>query len=94
MQESFGTTHRRVQTSAYGRLHRCVENGELVGFVLPYLGQQDGTLPFRPPDLVPREEAITYPTDFSAMSEGAVNMLSLRGEQLTRLLIARYVPEL
>jgi NTE family protein len=91
---SFETTHRRVQTSAYDRLHRYVEDGELAGFVLPYLGQQDDRLPFRPPDLIPRERVITYPTDFSAMSEDAINMLSLRGEQLIRLLVARYTPEL
>ena len=94
MQESFETIHRRVQTSAYKRLHRYVENGELTGFVLPYLGQQDNKLPFCPPDLIPREQVITYPTNFSAMSKETINMLSLRGEQLTRLLVARYTPEL
>ncbi len=94
MQQSFETTHRRVQTSAYGRLHKYIENGELAGFVLPYLGQQDDKLPFRPPDLVPREQVITYPTDFSAMTEDNINMFSLRGEQLTRLLVRRYTPEL
>ena len=94
MQQSFETTHRRVQTTAYDRLHNYVETGELAGFVMPYLGQQDDRLPFRPPDLVPREQVITYPTNFSAMSEESINMLSLRGEQLTRLLLARYTPEL
>ncbi len=94
MQESFETTHRRVQTSTYDRIHKYVESGELAGFVMPYLGQQDDRLPFRPPDLVPRDAVITYPTDFSPMSQEAVNMLSLRGEQLTRLLVARYTPEL
>ena len=94
MQQSFETTHRRVQTTAYARLHKYVENGELAGFIMPYLGQQDDRLPFRPPDLIPREQVITYPTDFSAMSEETINMLSLRGEQLSRFLLARYTPEL
>lgn len=94
MQESFETTHRRVQTTAYARLHSYVENGQLAGFVMPYLGQQDDRLPFRLPDLVSRERVITYPTNFSAMSAETVNMLSLRGEQLTRLLVSRYTPEL
>lgn len=35
-----------------------------------------------------------YPTDFLPMSDEDINLLSLRGEQLTRLLIARYMPEL
>ncbi len=94
MQQSFETTHRRVQTAAYARLHNHVETGQLAGFVMPYLGQQDDRLPFRPPDLVPREQVVTYPTDFSAMSDKTINILSLRGEQLTRLLVARYTPEL
>ncbi len=94
MQESFETTYRRVQTTAYSRLHNYTEIGELAGFVMPYLGQQDDRLPFRPPDLVPREEVVAYPTDFSAMNKENIDLLSLRGEQLTRLLVARYTPEL
>lgn len=94
MKQSFETTHRRVQTSAYARLHKYVETGELAGFVFPYLGQQDHRLPFAPPDLVPREEVMTYPTDFSPMADEDIHRLSLRGDQLTRLLIARYTPEL
>lgn len=94
MQESFATTHRRVQTSTYARLHQQAEAGLIKGFILPYLGQQDDKLPHRPPDLVPRSQAMAYPTNFSPMSQANIDMLSRRGEQLTRLLIARYVPEL
>jgi len=94
IQQTFETTHRRVQTTAYGRLHNYVETGGISGFVMPYLGQIDERLPFLPPDLVSRERVIAYPTDFSAMREEDLHMLSLRGEQLTRLLVARYAPEL
>jgi len=94
MQQSFETTHRRVQTTAYARLHDYVETGELAGFVMPYLGQQDERLPFRPRDLVSREQVVSYPTNFSAMSAENINRLALRGEQLTRLLVTRYTPEL
>ena len=40
---------------------------------------------------VDREKVIGYPTDFSAMSENYVAMLSERGETLTRALVTRYL---
>lgn len=91
---SFESTFRKVQTAAYDRLHRYVASGALKGFILPYLGQQDGTLPYIPPDLIRREQVYGYPTDFSAMDQRDIHAISLRGEQLTRLLIDRYCPEL
>jgi integrative and conjugative element protein (TIGR02256 family) len=94
MKLSFETIFRKVQNGGYSRLHNFVKTGQLKGFILPYLGQQDQKLPHIPPDLIKREEVINYPTDFSAMSEEDINAISLRGEQLTRILLSRYCPEL
>ena len=94
MQRSFETVYRKAHDSIRQRLHGCVDSGKLKGFVLSYLGQMDRALLLIPPDLVRREEVYKYPTDFSPMSDRDIELLTARGEQLTRLLISRYCPEL
>jgi integrative and conjugative element protein (TIGR02256 family) len=94
MRASFETLFRRVQNSTRNRLHEHAAMGKISGFVLPYLGQQDDRLPWTPPDLVRRETVVSYPTDFSPMSDKYITLLSRRGEQLTRLLLAHYCTEL
>jgi NTE family protein len=59
-----------------------------------YLGRDDNRLPVKSPDLVPRSAARNYPTDFSPMSQKNVELLSTRGEQLTRLLLDHYAAQL
>ena len=76
------------------RLHQLKRSGAIKGFAMPYLGQADDALPWKPADLVPRGEVIRYPTDFSAMSDAWIAKLSLRGEQLTRTLVELYLPAL
>lgn len=93
-QAAFETIYRKVQDAALNRLHLHKQVGNIRGFILPYLGQQEKTLPFIPPDLVRRDEVIGYSTDFAAMNDKYIKLLSLRGEQLTRLLLAHYCPEL
>lgn len=88
------TIHRRTQTLMQNLLHRMAANKEIEGFILPYLGQNDANLPFRPADLVMRAETFDYPTDFSPMKRADIDRLSLRGEQLTRILLDTYAPDL
>jgi NTE family protein len=88
---SFEIAHRRVQDSAMHRLHQMKETGQIKGFVMPYLGQQDDSLPWKPVDLVPRSEVVAYPTNFGAMSNSWIEKLSGRGEQLTRGLVEYYL---
>jgi NTE family protein len=76
------------------RLFDLQASGNLKGFLLPYLGQSDARLKFPPDDLVTREEAYAYSTDFSAMSEEWIDKLSRRGGQLTKALIAEHMPDL
>lgn len=94
MLSSIETMHRRSQTQMYDLLHRMAANGEIEGFLLPYLGQIDERLPLRPPDLVPRDAVMGYPTDFSPMSAAHIEQLARRGEQLTRLLIEQHAAHL
>lgn len=88
------TIHRRTQTMTQNLLHRMVASGEIQGFLMPYLGQRDSALPFRPADLVSRDQVFDYPTNFNPMSKSNIGTLSKRGEQLTRCLLDTYAPEL
>jgi len=91
---SFEATHRKVQDANRSRLHGFAADGQLAGFAMPYLGQQDRALPWIPPDLVSREQVASYPTNFAPMSDAEIETLALRGEQLTHLLIERWCPDL
>jgi NTE family protein len=84
LKSAIACIHDRAQNASVKRLFELREAGKLRAVVLPYLGQDDRRLKFRPPDLVTREEAYGYPTDFSAMSEVWIRRLAQRGEQLTR----------
>jgi NTE family protein len=91
---SFGIVHRRVQDSAMHRLHQLKEGGQIKGFALPYLGQQDERLPWKPGTLVPRGEVVNYPTNFAPMEGEWIAKLSARGEQLTRILVSIYLSDI
>jgi NTE family protein len=91
MAQSFKAVHRKAQDAVYQRLHKFVENGELCGFGLIYLGQQDAKLPWRPSDLVLRGEVRDYPTDFAPMPAETLELLTKRGEQLTQIIVDQYL---
>ena len=94
MYRSFLTVFRKLQDATRSRLHRFAESGDISGFALPYLGQDDDRLPWLPPQLPTRREVCNYPTDFSPMGAGDIDRLALRGEFLTRFLVAYYLPEI
>ena len=94
MKMSFNTIFRKVQDATRKRLHQYDDSGEISGFALCYLGQQDQALPWMPLDLPTREEVRVYPTDFAAMSPDDIDRLALRGELLMRFLVAYYLPDL
>ncbi|WP_031553075.1 patatin-like phospholipase family protein [Parvularcula oceani] len=94
LRASFLAVHRRQENLSQNLLHRMAASGELSGFLLPYLGQQDSRLKFAPADLVPREDVADYPVDFSAMPEAYIDALSRRGEQVTHAVIEEHRPEL
>lgn len=92
--QSFGAVHRKSQDAVYQRLHKHAEVGDLKAFGMVYLGQQDDRLPWKPADLVSRDQVREYPTDFAPMSEKDLVLLSKRGEQLTQVIIDRYLADL
>ncbi len=94
MYRSFLTVFRKVQDATRKRLHYFADDGKISGFTLSYLGQKDCALPWIPADLPTRDEVRHYPTDFAAMPREDVDRLALRGEILTRLLVAYYLPDL
>ena len=94
MYRSFETVFRKVQDATRNRLHRLAESGDISGFALSYLGQDDDRLPWLPPELPTRGEVCEYPTNFSSMDIEDIDRLALRGELLTRFLVAYYLPEL
>lgn len=94
MVATFETIHRRTHAQTYSMLHRLNEVGEISGFLLPYLGQDDNKLPFAPDNLVRRQDIRDYPIDFNPMHPINIELLSERGEQLTNILIETYHPKL
>ena len=94
MLSAFSAVFDRAQNASIHRLHEAKRSGQIKSFMLPYLGQLDRELPDPPGDLVRREEAHTYPTDFNAMPVEWIERLSLRGEQLTLCLARAYIPDL
>ena len=94
MTSTISTIHRRTQSMTFDLLHRLKEHGEIRGFILPYLGQNDSALPCPPADLIPRDTTFDYPTDFDPMRQKDLDILTKRGEQLTRNLIETYYPDL
>jgi NTE family protein len=90
----FSAVFDRAQNAAMHRLHETQRTGQIKRFIFPYLGQQDRQLPSPPANLIRREEAHAYPTDFNAMPDEWIERLSLRGEQLTLCLARAYIPDL
>jgi NTE family protein len=90
----FSTVFDRAQNASMHRLHEAKRSGQIKSFILPYLGQMDRELPNPPANLVRRDEAHAYPTNFSAMPDEWIERLSLRGEQLTLCLAQAYMPHL
>jgi NTE family protein len=91
---SFDISYNKAQDSTRAHLNAAVEHGRLRGFVHPYLGMQDGKLPTPVADLVPRAAVVGYPTNFAAVPAADQRQLAIRGEQLTRVLLAHYCPDL
>lgn len=90
----WGLTEDLSEVVGPATLHEAQRSGQIKHFIFPYLGQLDKALPDPPSDLVRREEAHSYPTDFNAMPTEWIDRLSIRGEQLTLCLARAYIPHL
>lgn len=94
MKRSFEAVYRKVQDGGKGVLFDHQRNGALKGIVMPFLGQRDDALPIQPTNLVRRGDVVGYPTNFSRMKAADIELLTARGEQLTRLMIEHHCPEI
>lgn len=93
MNSVFSTTFERAQNASISKLHELRNSGKISHMLFPYLGQQDSKLPLVPENLVRREVAHAYPTNFDAMPDEWIERLSLRGYQLTTCLARAYTAE-
>lgn len=94
LRRSFDIVHRRAQDTARARLHAATAAGRLQGVVHAYLGMPDERVPVPMADLIPVTAVRHYRTDFKAMTAADMQMITTRGEQLTRVLLAHYCPDL
>jgi NTE family protein len=94
LRRSFDTVHRRAQDAARARLHAAAATGQLQGVVHAYLGMPDERVPVPVADLIPATTVRHYPTGFKAMAGADMQLITTRGEQLTRALLAHYCPGL
>jgi len=91
---SFQIAYGRAQDGSRARLNQYAEEGAMHGFIHSYLGTRDERLPLPLADLIPREAVVNYPTDFARMTPENLHLLATRGEQLTRILVEHYCPQL
>lgn len=82
---------RKVQDATKKRLYQYAADGKLERFVHVQLGQIDSKVDLKPSTWVGRDEVMNYPTDFSAMSDRNIHVLSNRGEVITRTLVTQYL---
>jgi predicted acylesterase/phospholipase RssA len=94
LKRSFDIAYSRAQDGSRARLNQAAEAGTIQGFINPYLATHDNRLPLPLADLVPREAVVNYPTDFARMTLEDLHLVATRGEQLTRVLIEYYCPQL
>lgn len=93
MKRSFEIAHGQAQNAMRSRIHDLERTGR-IKFVYSYLGTSDTRLPIARPDLVTRAQVMDYPTNFAPVSQSDLQQLAGRGEQVTRMLLNFYCPEL
>ncbi len=91
---SFDITYRKTQDGGRALLNSAAGSGQLKGFVHAYLGMPDRRMPAPLADLVPVQRVSSHPTNFRALDASSLEALTLRGEQLVRVLVDHYCREL
>ena len=94
LKRTFQIAYRRAQDGSRAQLNQAAGAGAIQGFIHAYLATRDERLPLPLADLVPRDAVVHYPTDFARMPPESLQLIATRGEQLTRILIEHYCPQL
>jgi len=91
---AFESVFRKATDANMSRLFDAGRAKTIKGFAMPYLGLKDDQVRVKPEGFVTRESVMSYPTNFSAMSEEMIERLTTRGEQLTNAMLDAYCPGL
>jgi predicted acylesterase/phospholipase RssA len=89
LRRSFEISHGRNQDLLRRELNSPSAVSGLDGHLHIYMGMQDDRLPPLP-DLVPRARTATYPTNFASVKRSDFDAISIRGEEITRLVIQKH----
>ena len=93
LRQSFDSTYRKAQNSDRAALFNLNDQeGPVRGVVVAMLGMNDANLPVPISDIVRREQVIGIKTNLSALSDGQIELLTRRGEQIIGALVAHYGP--
>jgi predicted acylesterase/phospholipase RssA len=93
LSQTLEISHGRVQDSGRNQLHNVRSANGLSGYAHIYLGVRDSRIPPLS-DLVPRGAVESYPTNFAPVKTRSLQELTIRGEQVSRLLLAQHLPQL
>ncbi|OLZ44687.1 hypothetical protein BS329_35880 [Amycolatopsis coloradensis] len=94
LKRSFDIAYAKAQDGTRAQLNLAAASGQLRGVVHAYLAMPDDKLPIPLADHVPRAAVVGYPTNFKAMEAAELNLLAIRGEQLTRVLLNHHCSHL
>lgn len=92
--QTFETVFKKGQDAAMNRLFMHQKKGSLKGFMLAYLGMKDEELEpsVKTEGFVRRRHVMGYPTDFFAMTDENIKLLTMRGRQVTDAVLAKHLP--
>lgn len=91
---SFRIANSRAQDGSRARLNQYAEAGTIRGFIHPYLATRDERLPLPLADLVPPRGSGELPDRLRPDDAGQSAPARNPGEQLTRILVEHYCPQL
>lgn len=90
IRKAFEIVFRKCQDHIKAKLFDFGRSRALNSVIYSQLGQQDGQLDIVLPQMPSREEVANYPTNFSRMSQSDIDLISSRGEYLTRIHLEKY----
>lgn len=92
MRATMESIHARVENLAVNRLFNLRSSGYFDRVLLAFLGQNDAQLLHSGALTVTRDEALGYPTDFSAIPDEWVEKLILRGQEVMDAILNEHWP--
>lgn len=85
--ETINTMMYRIENQSINKLFEAKQRNQIHNIIYSHLGQDDKQLISSIPNLTKKESVCDYPTNFNAMNEKNIELITKRGEQLTAYLI-------